>query len=210
MAESLQRRGTQRPATPDRPPDLTGLTAAVRAVGEKYGYDAAHAEQVAKLSQGLFTALQRLHGLDPAWAVLLGHAALLHDIGYFIQARRHHRHSRYLILHDDLLHPYPEPWRRCLSLVAGNHRKRPRPAPRDWTRSRARNAQILAALLRVADGLDYSHDGSARLTRTQITGGRVHLRVAGLALRPGERTLERKARLFTRVFAVPIVFSAGV
>ncbi len=193
----------------ERPPELTDLTANVRAVGEKYGYDAAHAEQVAKLSQGLFTTLQRLHGLDPAWSVLLEHAALLHDIGYFVQARRHHRHSRYLILHDDLLRPYPEPWRRFLALVAGNHRKRPRRAPRDWPRSRARNAQILAALLRVADGLDYSHDGGARLAKVQLSGGRVHLRVAGLALRPGGRTLERKARLFTRVFAVPLVFSAG-
>ena len=208
MADARPRRPAPA-ARPECPPDLSEFTPAVRAIGEKYGYDAAHAEQVAKLSQGLFVGLQRLHGLDPAWAVLLGHAALLHDIGYFVQARRHHRHSRYLILQDGLLHPYPEPWRRCLALIAGNHRKRPRPAPRDWPRSRARSAQALAALLRVADGLDYSHDSSARLAKIQMTGGRVQLRVAGLPLRPDSRTLERKARLFAQVFAVPVVFSAS-
>lgn len=93
------------------PPDLRPLTPAVLAMAGKYGYDAEHARQVADLALQIFEGLPEVHGLGREWAALLQHAALLHDVGYFIHARRHHRHSQYLTLHDALLSDYPPPWR---------------------------------------------------------------------------------------------------
>ncbi len=178
----------------------------MEAVGEKYGYDAAHAAQVASLAGQLFRALATVHGLGPEWQAPLEHAALLHDIGYFVHAKRHHRHSRYLIRRDALLDDYPRPWRELVALVAGNHRRRPRPAPRSWSRERRGAAAALAAILRVADGLDYGHDGAARLLTARVRRGGLELAVAGLRLPALQRVLRKKAALFARTFALPVTF----
>jgi exopolyphosphatase/pppGpp-phosphohydrolase len=193
-------------AATDDPPDLRGLRPAVVAAGEKYGYDEAHAQQVARLAHELFLALPAVHGLGPAWAVPLEHAALLHDIGYFVQARRHHRHSRYLIRHEALLEEYPRPWRELVALVARNHRRRCRRGPRAWSRRQRSAAAALSALLRIADGLDYGHDGLARLRAARLRRGHLELAVDGLRLPRLQDMLHKKAALFTRTFALPVTF----
>jgi len=191
------------------PPDLGGLLPKVVALGEKYGYDAAHGQQVARLCEALFAALAPVHGLQEAWAVPLQHAALLHDVGYFLGAQGHHRHSAYLIRHDALLVDYPPEWRRLVALLARNHRRRVRRGPRSWGRSRRRVAVALAALLRLADGLDYGHDGAARLAAVRVRAGRLQIGVAGLRLRTVEPVLRKKALLFARTFSLPVVFTAA-
>jgi|GEM_PF-710029 len=189
-----------------RPPDLRPLTPAVLAVAGKYGYDAEHARKVADLALQVFESLPQVHGLGPEWAPLLQHAALLHDIGYFIHARRHHRHSQYLIGHDALLSDYPQPWREALGLVARNHRKRPRPAPRAWGPERVRAVLGLAAILRIADGCDYGHDATARIAALRIRRGGLEVALSGVSLDGRARILRRKSRLFARTYALPVTF----
>jgi exopolyphosphatase/guanosine-5'-triphosphate,3'-diphosphate pyrophosphatase len=193
-------------ATVAPPAGLQDLGERVQAVGEKYGYDAAHAAQVANLAGGLFSALAPVHGLAPEWRFPLEHAALLHDIGYFVHARRHHRHSRYLIRRDALLDDYPQPWRDLVALVAGNHRRRPRSAPRAWGRSTAAAAAALSAILRLADGLDYGHDAAARLMGVHVRRGHLEVAVSGLRLPSLQPVLRKKANLFARTFALPVAF----
>ena len=188
------------------PPDLRPFTPAVLAVADKYGYDAEHARQVSDLALQVFLALPQVHRLGPDWAPLLEHAALLHDIGYFIRAEGHHRHSRYLIRHDALLTAYPQPWRDALALIARNHRKRPRPAPRSWGSARARAVLALATLLRIADGCDYGHDGAACLSGLRIRRGGLDVVVSGVHLAPLAPVLRRKSRLFAKTFALPVRF----
>ena len=195
------------PATPEIP-DLSGYGDAVRAVGVKYGYDAAHAAQVAALAVQIFSAIPEIHRLGPEWAIPLQHAALLHDIGYFVHARGHHRHSRYLIRHEALLGEYPPVWRELVALVARNHRKRPRKAPREWPRGYAAGAAALASILRLADGLDYGHDGSAHIGPIHLRRGALEIAVSGIRLSTLHPVLADKARMFTRTFALPVTFAA--
>ena len=191
------------------PPDLRPQLGGVLAVARKYGYDGDHARQVADLALRLFAALPEAHGLGADWAPLLEHAALLHDIGYFIRARGHHRHSRYLIRHDALLADYPRPWLDVVALIAHNHRKRPRRAPGGWARGLGEAALALAALLRIADGLDYGHDGGARIALASIRRGGVEIAVSGVPLGSMARILRRKSRLFSARFALPVTFVSG-
>lgn len=188
------------------PPDLRPFTPAVLALGAKYEYDAEHAANVAALAVHCFESLPAVHGLAPEWAPLLQHAALLHDIGYFVHSRRHHRHSAYLIRQDALLADYPQPWRDMLALVARNHRKRAHGAPRSWGAAAGHAVQGLSGLLRIADGCDYGHDGAANLVGVRLGRGKAQLRLAGARLDGLTRILRRKSRLFRRTYGVTVSF----
>lgn len=188
------------------PPDLRPFTPAVLALAAKYEYDSAHAANVAALAARCFESLPRIHGLGPEWLPLLQHAALLHDIGYFVHSRRHHRHSAYLIQQDALLADYPQPWRDMLALVARNHRKRVRGAPRAWGSAAGQAGLGLSALLRIADGCDYGHDGAANLAGVRLGRGKVQIRLAGARLDGLARILRRKSRLFSRTYGISVSF----
>lgn len=182
------------------PPDLAFQLPRVLALGEKYAYDAPHAAQVAQLAGQLFTELSGLHGLPESYRAIVEHAGLLHDIGYFVNPRRHHRHSAALIGGDALMDGYPEPWRQLVALVARNHRRRPRTGPRAWGRRLRTTVLLLSALLRIADGLDYAHDGQCRLARVDVGAAAVRLEVSGVRLTALRRVITRKAALFPQVY----------
>lgn len=189
------------------PGSLAELRDQVLAVGDKYGYDAEHARQVAALSHELFVQLRVVHQLNESWLPILDHAALLHDIGYFVNARKHHRHTASLILADALLDGYPKPWRAVVALVARNHRKRPRQAPKSLGAQRQRAVARLTAILRIADALDYNHDAQTRLQRVQISETRVRVELAGVRLASLRRVLEQKSAYFPEPFALPVTFT---
>ena len=66
-------------------------------VCQKYSYDVAHSRQVSQIALNLFYQLQTLHKLPEKYAGILHAAAMLHDIGLFIDDAKHHKHSYYLI-----------------------------------------------------------------------------------------------------------------
>ncbi|HEY9855405.1 MAG TPA: Ppx/GppA phosphatase family protein [Stenomitos sp.] len=132
---------------------------AIRATGERFGYDAAHGEHVAQLALSLFDQTESLHGLPRSYRDLLEGAALLHDVGFHINHSSHHKHSYYLIRHAELL-GFHEPEIELMANVARYHRKS---LPKDkhlnfkaLTPQQREAAGKLIALLRVADALDHS------------------------------------------------------
>jgi exopolyphosphatase / guanosine-5'-triphosphate,3'-diphosphate pyrophosphatase len=108
----------------------------------------------------LFDQTAALHGLGPAERGLLEVAGLLHDVGYDVSQSAHHKHSLYLIRNADL-DGFTSRERDLIANVARYHRKA-LPADRhaeymaldDADRTLVRR---LAALLRLADGLDADH-----------------------------------------------------
>lgn len=123
-------------------------------------YDERHARQVQRLALLLFDALGERLGCDATDRALLADAALLHDVGYHISYDRHHKHSYHLIVHAELLGVSPDE-QVVIANVARYHRgaapkrKHDNFGPLDPPmRKRIRR---LAALLRVADGLDRGH-----------------------------------------------------
>ena len=65
----------------------------VEHMGRRYGVSLEHARQVAGIANALFTALEPLHQLPPACGKLLEAAAYLLDVGHFVSATSHHKHS---------------------------------------------------------------------------------------------------------------------
>lgn len=122
-----------------------------------------HGRHVAVLAATLFEELAPLHKLDENWGRRLLIAARLHDIGMAEGRRKHHKASMRLI-ENDLSLDIPAGDRPLAALLARYHRKA-WPSPRHGRFARldqdAREAvRRAAALLRIADALDYTHSGA--------------------------------------------------
>ena len=135
----------------------------VRELAERCHFERKHSTAVQSLALKLFDALADRLRLQQEDRRILSDAALLHDVGYHINYDRHHKHSYHLILHGELLGLTPEQ-QVLIANVARYHRgNEPRKAHRNFSeldkplRNRVRK---LAAILRVADGLDRGHTGA--------------------------------------------------
>ena len=101
-----------------------------------------------------------MHGLGPEERELLEYAALLHDVGYHISRSSHHKHSHYLIQNADLRGFQPEEI-EIMAFAARYHRgalpKKKHTDFQSLPKERREKILKLAALLRLAEGLDRSH-----------------------------------------------------
>jgi exopolyphosphatase/guanosine-5'-triphosphate,3'-diphosphate pyrophosphatase len=139
-----------------------------------------HSLQSARLAVRLFDVTASLHGLGSREREWLEYAALLHDIGYSIHYRNHHKHSYYLVLNANLDAFDPREV-EILAHLARYHRgpspKRSHPelaALKPWQQ---RTIRQLTALLRVGDSLDRTHASRVEEIYGSIRKGRVTLEV---------------------------------
>jgi exopolyphosphatase/pppGpp-phosphohydrolase len=122
-----------------------------------------HARQVERLANKLFHTTQPLHHLDEEARRLLARAALLHNTGMLIDVRRHHKHS-YRLIKETPLPDFSDQQRHEIACIARYHRRAlPSTSHAEFAalkREARKRVSALAALLRIADALDYNHDGS--------------------------------------------------
>lgn len=184
----------------------------VREFAERCHYEAPHARQVQRLALQLFDAIGARLDLTADDRAILADAALLHDVGYHINYQGHHKHSYHLILHADLLGVAPEA-QVMIAHVARYHRgavpsrKRHR-AFAELDRDVRRRVRRLAAILRIADGLDRGH--VAAVDRITVRWLDRAVRITPVAA-PRVRSLRlelwgaaRKADLLERVAGRPV------
>ena len=126
---------------------------------------APHSRQTARLALALFDGTQALHGLGPDARGRLELAALLHDIGWSGGEKGHQKRSMRLILERSDLIP-DERDRYIVALLARLHGVKDPGADDERMKalSDADREEVLrlASLLRIADGLDYSHSDAVR------------------------------------------------
>lgn len=130
------------------------------AIGNRFHYDQNHARHVESLAVTLFEQLKDEHRIEPWYELHLRVAAILHDIGSFINIRSHHKHSMYLIENSELFGLSKNDL-HIIALTARYHR-RSSPKPEHIEYMSLDNASRLtvlklAAILRIADALDRSH-----------------------------------------------------
>ncbi len=128
--------------------------------GKKYFFDEKHAEQVTRLSSILFERLQNILNLDASDYRLLEAAAMLHDTGTHISYSKHHKHSYYLIMNTELP-GFSDYEIEIIANVARYHRRSlPKKSHENFTslaEEDQKKVEKLAAILRIADGLDRTH-----------------------------------------------------
>ncbi len=178
-------------------------------LGERCGYVAAHARHVSQLALSIFDQTRAVHQLGDREREWLEYAALLHDAGVHISYERHHRHSYYLIKNGELRGFDPLEI-EIIALLARYHRQATPKKTHDGygllKGSLRRTVRTLAAMLRLAEGLDRSHaqvvtaldvvpKGDAYLIRLRAAGdAELELWAANRHGEPLERVLRRPLR----------------
>lgn len=163
-----------------------------------------HGRHVAVLAAALFDQLAELHSLDDVWRKRLVLAARLHDIGFVEGRKGHHKASMRAIEEDPGLNISDED-RPLVALLARYHRRawpslrHPRFAA--LPRKDRKALRRAAALLRVADGLDYTHSVRVKGCVAEIRPRKVVIRLDCVEDCPEERERAvKKGDLFSHVF----------
>jgi exopolyphosphatase/guanosine-5'-triphosphate,3'-diphosphate pyrophosphatase len=195
-----------------RQDDHTAAEAAL-ALGRRFGFDERHGVQVGALAVTLFEDLAGLHRLPASARRVLEAAAVLHDVGNAVSFHRHHKHTAYLVQNADLP-GLAERERLLAALVARFHRRSfPDPDREDLAHlspAELRTLRRLAAILRVANALDASHQGAVRSLRAEARGRSVLLRLRARGPLDLELwDLGREAVLFRQVFRRRIELQAS-
>jgi exopolyphosphatase/guanosine-5'-triphosphate,3'-diphosphate pyrophosphatase len=178
------------------------------ALGRKYAFDERHAQHVTAMALRLFDELASDHRLTARHRQLLHVAGLLHDIGTFVSARSHHKHSMYLVRSSELFGLTTADTELIALVVRYHRRSEPGPQHPEFVRlNRADRALVLvlAALLRVADALDRSHTQRIRITGCARQGGVLAIGVEEVGDLSLERVaIENKGHLFETVFGLRV------
>lgn len=179
-------------------------------LGRKFSFDEPHAAAVAKFAVKLFDETQFLHNLDRENRLLLEVAALLHDIGQFVDVAGHHKHSYYLLMASPLS-GLSKTQKAIVANVARYHRKSaPKPHHENFKELSSRDrmaASKLAALLRCADSMDKEHGNKVSDFTVEYKKPKLKLSLEG----EGDMLLEKwalankAAPFFEEVFSARLV-----
>ncbi len=173
-----------------------------------------HNQRTARLAVRLFDVTASLHSFGAREREWLEYAALLHDIGYSVHYRNHHKHAYYLVANASLA-GFDPPEIEIIAHLARYHRgplpKRKHPsfaALEPWQRKTIRR---LAVLLRIADALDRTHASRVEEIYCAIGDDRVRLEVVS----PYEVELELEAARehradFRKVFGARLSLRQGL
>ena len=181
-----------------------------------FAWDVAHGRQVRELAVTLFDQLTALHNLATPERELLDAAALLHDIGWTVSHDKHHKHAYRLIRENQRRLPgFSESEIELIANIARYHRKAlPALKHEPFAALAAPDREIvrkLAALLRVADGLDRPHRQEVQRVTCGVTDSAVtiwlQVRNNPAAHQAGG---ERKGDLFEQVFRQPLRVEASL
>ncbi|MCX7841548.1 MAG: HD domain-containing protein [Clostridia bacterium] len=176
----------------------------VLSLARKYRYERKHALKVEKIAFLIFDALKHSYNLTCDDKLLLSHACLLHDIGYYIGGRKHNKHSKYLIEMDESMDFYPEKNRHLLSLIAYNHRKKEHMDTYLLPDGDKELVLKLSAILRVADALDYTREDT-KIKNAAVNDSTLRLKASKACPDKLLDRLNQKKKLFLELFGIDII-----
>ena len=166
--------------------------------------DVEHFMQVEDLTLNLFDALKEEHKLDGRERFWLQCAAILHDTGLSKEGSKHHKKSAQIILNSTEL-PFSSMERRIIACIARYHRKALPKFSDDilqgLNRKTVEKICILAAILRIADALDYTHQATVKISLVKLGAKKISVYcISPSPLPQEEEAFNKKKDLFEKVF----------
>jgi exopolyphosphatase/guanosine-5'-triphosphate,3'-diphosphate pyrophosphatase len=154
----------------------------------------------------LFDALKSVHCLPAEYREWLSAAAMLYEVGDYVNRTGRHRHTYYIISHSEILGYAPEE-RRLIAAIArylGKSRPSPGDGPMKVLPPHDRQAVVKASeILRLARALNLGRTRSVRDVRVRLRDAEVQVvlrpaRGAGIELELW--ALEKEKSYFREVF----------
>jgi exopolyphosphatase/guanosine-5'-triphosphate,3'-diphosphate pyrophosphatase len=180
-----------------------------------YHVDPHHALQVRASAMELFSALKSLHHLPPEYREWLSAAAMLYEVGDFVNRNGRHRHAHYIISNSELLGYTPEQ-RRIIAGIA-RYLGKSRPTPGDGPMKglvpiEQEHIAKASMLLRLARAMNLGRSRAVQKARVVIRNGNVRLtlvshRRVGVDLELW--AIERDADYFREVFGRELSVAAA-
>ena len=173
---------------------------------DRYRIDRKHAMDVREAATSLFSALRSVHRLPLEYEEWLAAAAMLYEVGDYVNRSGHHRHTHYIISNTEILGYTPQQ-RRIIAAIA-RYLGKSRPTVEDGpmkvidTIDRTQ-VQKAIVLLRMARALNLSRSRAVEKVRI-----RVHAAEVKVVLVPRRRTgmdlelwaIEKERDYFREVF----------
>jgi exopolyphosphatase/guanosine-5'-triphosphate,3'-diphosphate pyrophosphatase len=168
------------------------------------GVDLKHSQHVGRLTGLIFDQLAPAYGLAAEDRPLLETAAYLMDVGYLIDYDQHHKHSYHLISNSRLPGFQPHEL-ELIANIARYHRgarpKKKHEAFRKLSRRDQERVARLAAILRLAGGLDRSHTQQVKDVHVELRPHEVHMSLVADELPEVDLWgARRRSKFFERAF----------
>ncbi len=145
---------------------------------DHYGVDRKHALDVRDAAMLLFSSLRSVHRLPPEYREWLSAAAMLYEVGDYVNRNGRHRHTNYIISNSEILGYTPQQ-RRLIAAIA-RYLGKSRPTTDDGpmkvvdTGDRA-NVQKAILLLRLARALNLGRSRAVQKVRVGLHSADVKL-----------------------------------
>ncbi len=125
-------------------------------VCRRYGVEPARAEPVRRQAEALFDGLGRIHELPSEYRSWLAAAAMMREVGKFMNHQGHHRHTQYIIANSEIFGFSPT--QRVIVAAIARYLGKSRPEPMDRTLrvvpvEEHTNVKRAVGLLRLAQAL---------------------------------------------------------
>ncbi len=186
----------------------------VRKIASGSDYNEGHSSQVTKLAMRLFDELGGLHKLGTEERFWLQCAGILHDIGWSEGRKGHHKTSLRIILAEPNL-PFDERERNIVGSIARYHRKKlpnkGHPHFAALQRGERQKVKALSAILRVADGLDFTQQNIVKDITCDVSPEMVTVNCAVSGEAETEKQIAmKKGDLFEKVFNRGLAISSDL
>ncbi|MGB9031817.1 MAG: Ppx/GppA phosphatase family protein [Acidobacteriaceae bacterium] len=178
---------------------------AVEETCSRYGTDPRQAEPVRQHAAQMFRDLAAVHDLPPEYKTWVEAAALLRDIGKFLNHQGYHRHAQYIIANSELYGFTPQ--QRVITSAIARYLGKSRPAPEGRTMRQVppeeyEHVRRAVVLLRLAVALNQDRASDVLKVRVRVYPKRVLMEL--LPGRTGAElelwSLRKEAGYFREVF----------
>ncbi|MFZ0272941.1 MAG: Ppx/GppA phosphatase family protein [Acidobacteriaceae bacterium] len=178
---------------------------AVQEACRRYGIDPRQAEPVRQHAAQLFRDMASVHELPEEYQTWLEAAALLRDIGKFLNHQGYHRHAQYIIANSELYGFTPQ--QRVVTSAIARYQGKSRPSPEGRTMRQVppeeyEHVRRAVVLLRLAVALNQDRASDVLKVRVRVYPKRVLLEL--LPGRTGAElelwSLRKEAGYFREVF----------
>lgn len=182
------------------------IIAMSRQMALHYESDMEHTKNVEELSLAIFDSIRKISGLTPRDRLLLQVAGILHDCGKFVNMTRGTDNSYYLILNTEIIGISEDEKRIIANAIRFNSSIEVPPyaeVASEMSHVNYVRMLKLAAILRLANGMDRSHQQRIRDVRVTIKDAELKIMantIYDITLEQG--MMDNRAHFFEQIYGV--------